>query len=138
MNIHPLFLLLFIVLTPCPSLNAQINTISGNLINEKEVDAFINQQMEKLGMPGMSVAIINDAEVVYYQNFGVKDLTSGSPVDEHTLFEAASMTKPIFGYTVMKLVEKGTVIWTNHSTNIFPMKILPTTSVIKKLRLEWY
>src|SRR6266699_426718 len=39
--------------------------------------------------------------------FGVKDAASKVPVDDATMFEAASMSKPVFAYAVLKLCERG-------------------------------
>ena len=39
--------------------------------------------------------------------FGVADATTGGRVDRDTVFEAASMSKPVFAYLVMKLHERG-------------------------------
>jgi CubicO group peptidase (beta-lactamase class C family) len=41
------------------------------------------------------------------RGFGVKDSASKEPVDNDTIFEAASMSKPVFAYAVIKLCEKG-------------------------------
>lgn len=48
-----------------------------------------------------------DAQIVYNGVFGMKDKEKAEKVNENTLFEAASMTKPVFAYAVHKLVQKG-------------------------------
>ncbi|HSS97300.1 MAG TPA: serine hydrolase domain-containing protein, partial [Terriglobales bacterium] len=53
----------------------------------------------------VSVAIIKDAQVRWCRGFGVKDAASRQRVDTETIFEAASMSKPVFAYFVMKLCE---------------------------------
>lgn len=63
--------------------------------------------MDTLGIVGLSIALIEDARVVYYRAMGMKEKEKGNKIDKHTLFEAASMTKPVFAYTVLKLVQKG-------------------------------
>src|SRR5262249_7490174 len=50
---------------------------------------------------------IKDAKLVWRRAFGIKDRASKKPVDDHTMFEAASIGKPVFAYAVMKLCEKG-------------------------------
>ncbi len=65
--------------------------------------------MEEAMVPGLSIALIQDAKLRWRRGFGVKDTASKKPVDNDTVFEAASMSKPVFGYAVMKLCEKGVI-----------------------------
>jgi len=65
--------------------------------------------MAEFMIPGLSMALIKDARVVWRKGFGVKDATSKAPVTTETMFEAASMSKSVFAYTVKKLCEQGTI-----------------------------
>ncbi|MCB0629861.1 MAG: serine hydrolase domain-containing protein [Saprospiraceae bacterium] len=85
----------------------QIRTVEDKIITTDSLDAFIRQAMDDTGVPGLSIAIINDAGIVYHRTFGVTNLNSGLRVTDSTLFEAASLSKPLFAYFVMKMVEKG-------------------------------
>ncbi len=67
----------------------------------------IPQLMKDGGVPGLSIALIRDGEVVWHRGFGVKNSETKEAVDETTVFEAASLSKPVFAYAVMKLVESG-------------------------------
>lgn len=62
--------------------------------------------MEQAMIPGLSMAVIRDARLLWLGSFGVKDTESQEPVTEETIFEAASLSKPVFAYAVMTLVEK--------------------------------
>ncbi len=70
---------------------------------EKQIPQLIEEGM----VPGLSIAIIKDAKLFWRRGFGVKDSASKEPVDNDTVFEAASTSKPVFAYAVMKLCEKG-------------------------------
>src|SRR5438876_4692583 len=59
--------------------------------------------------PGVSIAIIRDAKVLWRRGFGVRDSASKEPVDNDTVFEAASVSKTVFAYAAMKLCEKGVI-----------------------------
>src|SRR5262245_35329090 len=72
---------------------------------EKELPAL----MADARLPGLSVALIKDAKLFWRRGFGFKDAAAKQPVDNDTMFEAASMSKPVFAYAVMKLCEKGTM-----------------------------
>jgi CubicO group peptidase (beta-lactamase class C family) len=85
---------------------AQIKTLKGKNLPAKELDDFIRKQMDSLKIPALSFAIIQHGRVVYYKATGIKN-EKGEAVDSNTVFEAASMTKPVFAYAVHKLVQQG-------------------------------
>lgn len=84
-----------------------ITTIKGKKISTKQLDSFIAEQMGSLNIPGLSLAIINNGSIVYVKNYGVKNSETKEKVDARTIFEACSLSKPIFAYFVLKQVEKG-------------------------------
>jgi CubicO group peptidase (beta-lactamase class C family) len=58
-------------------------------------------------LPGAAVVLIKDGEITWWREFGVRDAASKKPVKTDTVFEAASMSKPVFAYAVLKLCERG-------------------------------
>src|SRR5690349_1724041 len=93
-----LLILMIAVPTNGQSSKRKIKTISGRNVKIKNLDKFIKTTMDSLQIPGLSIAIINDAEVVYHRLFGVKNIETKEPVDNETIFEAASLSKPLFTY----------------------------------------
>jgi CubicO group peptidase (beta-lactamase class C family) len=79
--------------------------------NEKldTLQQHIVEGMKATNVPGLSIAIIKNGKVAWRKGFGVKDRTTNEPVTNDTMFEAASMSKPVFAYTVMKLAETGKI-----------------------------
>jgi len=69
------------------------------------IEERIPRAMEENKVPGLSMVLIEDAKVAWRGVFGVKDAATKAPVDHDTMFESASMSKPVFAYAVMKLVE---------------------------------
>jgi CubicO group peptidase (beta-lactamase class C family) len=66
------------------------------------------EQILKSGcVPGLSFALIRDGKIVETQELGVRDTSTGAPIDSHTIFEAASLSKPVFAYAVLQLVDAG-------------------------------
>jgi CubicO group peptidase (beta-lactamase class C family) len=63
--------------------------------------------MKKGNVPGLSMAVIRDGKTTWVHGFGVKNAKTGQPVSGDTVFEAASLSKPVFAYGVLKLVEQG-------------------------------
>jgi CubicO group peptidase (beta-lactamase class C family) len=65
------------------------------------------QLMKEANVPGLSLALLRDGELVWQRGFGVKNAQTGEPVTGNTVFEAASLSKPVFAYAVLKLVDSG-------------------------------
>ena len=65
--------------------------------------------MKAADVPGLSIALIRNGNVAWVRAFGVKDSKSKAPVTEDTVFEAASLSKPVFAYAVLKLVDGGQI-----------------------------
>jgi CubicO group peptidase (beta-lactamase class C family) len=65
------------------------------------------QLMKEANVPGLSLALLRDGELVWQRGFGVKNAQTGEPVADGTVFESASLSKPVFAYAVLKLVDSG-------------------------------
>ncbi len=72
-----------------------------------EIDNFIETYRRYYEIPGVSVALEKEGKLVYHKTFGVKNNLTKEKVDDSTLFEAASITKPVFAFAAMRLVERG-------------------------------
>ena len=57
--------------------------------------------------PGVSIAVINDFEIEWARGFGLSEAGTQNKVGTETLFQAASISKPIFALAVMKMVQIG-------------------------------
>lgn len=65
--------------------------------------------MRAFAVPGVGIAVVEDGTVAWSRGFGVTNATTGAPVDARTVFEAASLSKPVFAYLVMQLVDQGLI-----------------------------
>jgi len=63
--------------------------------------------MNELKVPGVSICLIQNKEIAFSKSFGVSDASLKTEVTEKTMFEACSMSKPVFAYLVLELVEQG-------------------------------
>jgi CubicO group peptidase (beta-lactamase class C family) len=63
--------------------------------------------LKEAQVPGLALALIRDGKIYWIHNFGVRDAKTGQPVTDETIFEAASLSKPVFAYGVLKLVDSG-------------------------------
>lgn len=95
---------------------------SENLI--AELERLIPKLMEEAMVPGLSIALIKNAKLLWRRGFGVKDSASKVPVDNDTMFEAASVSKTVFAYAAMKLCEKGVIGLDTPLTKYVPQPFL--------------
>ncbi len=58
-------------------------------------------------VPGLSIALLQEGRPVWQRGFGVKNAQTKEPVAAETVFDAASLSKPVFAYAVLKLVDAG-------------------------------
>ena len=69
--------------------------------------ATLRQVMERFRVPGVSVAVIKDFDIHWTKGYGVADVETGAPVEANTLFQAASISKPVAAMAVMRAVQDG-------------------------------
>ena len=63
--------------------------------------------MDEAGVPGLVAALVQNGKPVWHGAFGVKNADTGEPVEADTIFEAASLSKPVFAYAVLRMVVRG-------------------------------
>ena len=68
----------------------------------------LRELMERFRVPGLSVAVIADFQIVWAKAYGIKDLDSHAPVTVHTI-EAGSISKPVSAVSALSLVEQGRI-----------------------------
>lgn len=69
----------------------------------------ITDRMAALGVPAVSVAVIHDGRIDWAQAWGVADAETGRAATPHTLFQAASMSKPIAALAALVMMDAGEV-----------------------------
>lgn len=75
--------------------------------NKSELNTYIKNLMYEADIPGMSIAIIDHGKIDYLGALGVRSADTRVPVDENTIFAAASLSKMVFAYAVLKLADAG-------------------------------
>jgi CubicO group peptidase (beta-lactamase class C family) len=90
----------------------------------RQLERLIPELMDRATVPGVSIAIVKDANVVWLRGFGVRDAHSAARVDEHTVFEAASVSKTVFAYAVLQLCDRGTLSLDRPLTAYTPERVL--------------
>ena len=76
-------------------------------------------------VPGMAIAVVKDGKVVLARGFGMADLKSRTPADEHTVFSIGSSTKAFTSTVVGMLVDDGKLAWDDPVSKYVPEFQLP-------------
>jgi len=71
-----------------------------------QMKEFVETSMQKLGIPGASIALVDNGNVVFEGGFGVRELGKPTPIDANTLFMAASNTKGMTTLLMAKVAER--------------------------------
>ena len=72
-----------------------------------ELDARLAQAIKDAGVPGASVAIIENGQVVLVKGYGFSDVAAQKPVTPDTVFRAGSISKSLTSIAIMQMVEQG-------------------------------
>ena len=73
------------------------------------IESILTSAMSRLGIPGLSAAVVTERRLRWSAAYGVADLENDVPARTTTVFRLASITKPITATAVLQLVEAGTV-----------------------------
>jgi len=93
----------------------------------------IPKLMEKADIPGLSIAVIREGKIFWSGSFGVRSRDTNVPVDENTIFEAASLTKTITAAAALKLIERGDLDLDTPLAEYFPYPRLAGDDRYKKI-----
>ena len=85
-----------------------------------QVDALAQRALSTFAVPGLSVAVVKDGEVVLTKGYGVKTLGESAPVGAGTLFGIASNTKAFIAAAIAILVDEGKLSWDTRVVDVLP------------------
>src|SRR5215813_681152 len=84
------------------------------------VDDYIQARMRGLHIPGLSLAVVRNGQVVKASGYGVANLELNSAATPQTVYEIGSMTKQFTATAIMMLVEEGKVCLDDSISKYFP------------------
>ena len=76
-----------------------------------QLDALAQDVMGRTGVPGLAIAVVHEDKVVYAKGFGVRKVGTDRRVDENTVFQLASVSKPLGATAIARSVGRGDVGW---------------------------
>ncbi len=71
------------------------------------LSAYIEHEMRDKGIPALSIALVDGADVVWARGFGVENAAKGTPATANTVYRVGSVSKLFTDIGVMQLVERG-------------------------------
>jgi CubicO group peptidase (beta-lactamase class C family) len=103
-----IMLLLFISLPVLVKAQGNDYFISNNRqVNIQAFNEQVKQIMDDIGVPGVSLAVIENNKIVFSNTYGFRQLQPLKRANRHTVFEACSLSKGYLVYVVYKLVDEG-------------------------------
>lgn len=100
---------LCLLLLSCSCIYGQANPITkldGSTISTAEIDKAVSRLMDNANVQGLNLAILNNNKTVFVKSYGFKNKPQNTMMDTATIVYGASLSKAVFGYLVMKLVEE--------------------------------
>jgi CubicO group peptidase (beta-lactamase class C family) len=77
----------------------------------QEIEKLAQKQIDQNAVPGLAIAVVFQDKLVYAKGFGVRDVNTKARVDADTVFQLASVSKPIGSTVVAALVGEGRITW---------------------------
>lgn len=97
-------------------------------------DQAMAQFIAARGMPGGALAVVKDGRLVHARGYGWADKEKKTSVEPTSLYRIASISKPITGVAVLKLVEQGRLKLDDRAFDLIPQKPLPGAKPDPRLR----
>ncbi len=88
--------------------------------NVANIESMAQQLTYGERVPGMAVAIVQGGRILSARGYGVTDVNNPLPVDAHTVFRLASLSKAFAGTMAGLLVNDGTLRWDSKVTDYVP------------------
>jgi len=140
-TMRKLFCLLLVCLTPviataddaAPKVQLPPGRIQAAI---KELEKLANQTLEGTGVPGIAIAVVHQDQVIFKQGFGVREAGKPDRIDADTVFQVASMSKPLTTTVLALLVGEGAIGWDDRVIDHDPGFRMFDPATTRELRLR--
>ena len=90
----------------------------------RKLDRVTTNLMTETKVPGVAIALVRDGNLFWSGGFGIKSTDGENTGDADTIFEAASVSKTIFAYAILKLCDQGKLDLDRPLTKYVPWRVL--------------
>ncbi len=101
-----------------------------------QFERFVEDTMQKGQLPGLAVAIVKDNRIIYLNGFGVREIGRSDPIDIHTIFRLASVSKGFAGVLTGILVDQNKLNWDDRVCKYLPNFSLNDSRNTKNLTIR--
>lgn len=102
----------------------------------ERLDKLASETLQSTGVPGIAIAIVHGDEVVFKKGYGVREVGKPQPIDADTVFQVASVSKPITSTVLARLVGEGKIGWDDRVIDHDPGFRMHEPYVTRELRLR--
>jgi len=88
--------------------------------NLKLIDLWLDAQKDFDKLPGISVAIVQDQDIIFKQGYGYADVEKKTPMKPETIFSICSISKLFTSIAIMQLWEKGKIRLDDTLSSLLP------------------
>jgi CubicO group peptidase (beta-lactamase class C family) len=104
--------------------------------NIGEFDQYVEKVRKEWNVPGLSITVVRDNQVIFKKGYGVKELGKSEPVDTQTLFACASTTKAMTVALLGMLVDEGKIDWDDKVYKYLPELQFPDPFVSREMTIR--
>lgn len=115
-----LFFIIALNLSNTTACNQKTEKIVGKKSLINKLHKKIQATMKTENIHGLSIAVIKNKKLIWTQAYGVRNKNNGDSVNTKTLFDAASMSKPVTAYLTLMLYERGKIKLDTPLVNYLP------------------
>ena len=97
-----------------------VNNLRSQVITSAQIDALVETVLKTFDVPGISVGIVKDGQLIHAKGYGVRSLNNKLKMDENTLVGIASNSKAFTSAALGMLIDEGKLTWDTKVTDVIP------------------
>ena len=102
----------------------------------KNIEEYISAKMEEIAIPGLAVSVIRNGEVILLEGYGFANVKEQKKVEINTPFNIASISKPILGIALLKLVDQKKLDLDQDINSYLPFRIVNPKNSVNKITVR--
>ncbi|MGH8082743.1 MAG: serine hydrolase domain-containing protein [Lysobacter sp.] len=102
-----------------PNLDTRVMPLAADF-DVRQFEAMAQAMVADQRIPGMAMAIVHNGQILSARGYGITDVRNAEPIDAHTVFRLASLSKSFAGTLTGLLVNDGTLRWDSKLVDYMP------------------